>query len=381
MAEELKKLRSKFVQKVSKDIVKQLLDLLLEDKVINDGEKESIMEENLTTSDKARQTIDTVSKKGDNASNRLLQHLQKCDPTLYEDLCPEVRSQKSEVQQAWSSTLIKSKEAFWKEKQNDKNIYPVTLHSSKNRVALLITNINFVNKKNNRAGAEKDEENMEKLLTDLGYEVVKHTDLTGKQMDAALAKFSTHPKLKKTDSVFVVIMSHGKRGAVLGVNFKSGPSGEEPDELPIDNIFKYLNAKNCPELVNKPKIIIIQACRGEESGSVTVHDSLEADDGSAMGGNIEEDKLQVIHKEKDFIALLSCTPDTVSYRHRSEGSFLIQFTVKVFNTFAHNCHTEELFRKVMQEFEELNCLKQMPTKDRCTLIHHFYLFPGLSHMS
>lgn len=48
------------------------------------------------------------------------------------------------------------------------------------RVALLITNIKFTDERMNRNGAEKDEENTEKLLTGLGYEVVKHTNLTGK---------------------------------------------------------------------------------------------------------------------------------------------------------------------------------------------------------
>lgn len=56
----------------------------------------------------------------------------------------------------------------------------MTKKSIGNRVALLITNIKFTNEKFNRRGAEKDEENMEKLLTVLGYEVVKHTNLTGK---------------------------------------------------------------------------------------------------------------------------------------------------------------------------------------------------------
>ena len=53
-------------------------------------------------------------------------------------------------------------------------------NSIKNRVALLITNIKFTNEKMNRNGAEKDEENTEKMLKTLGYEVVKHTNLTGK---------------------------------------------------------------------------------------------------------------------------------------------------------------------------------------------------------
>ncbi len=56
----------------------------------------------------------------------------------------------------------------------------MTKHSSRNRVALLITNIKFTSENLNRNGAEKDEENMKNLLTSLGYEVVKHTNLTGK---------------------------------------------------------------------------------------------------------------------------------------------------------------------------------------------------------
>ena len=48
------------------------------------------------------------------------------------------------------------------------------------RVALLITNRNFADDKLTRKGAEKDEENMEKLLISLNYEVVKYNDLTGK---------------------------------------------------------------------------------------------------------------------------------------------------------------------------------------------------------
>nr|QIC34717.1 caspase 1 [Bostrychus sinensis] len=390
MAEELARLRTKFVEKVSKEIVNQLLDYLLDERVLNLGERESIIEENKSTANKARKLIDTVRKKGDNASNKLIIHLQKRHPKLYKDLCQSCgqaaeSAAESQEQQGWSGTLIKTTKAFWIEKQSNNDIYPVTLNSVKNRVALLITNITFADENKNRRGAEKDEVNMEKLLTALGYEVVKHTNLTAKQMDEALVQFSKHPKLKETDSVFVVIMSHGKLGSILGVNFKPDLSSEEEaDELPINNIFRHLNAEHCPELVDKPKIIIIQACRGDKKGAVLVCDGVESDQClSAKGGDIKDDAKRYIHEEKDFIALLSCTPDTVSYRQHSQGSFLIQFIVEVFNTFAWKYDIEELFRKVMQRFENFPhpSLRQMATKDRCTIIRHFYLFPGLSHMN
>lgn len=59
-------------------------------------------------------------------------------------------------------------------------VYPADKHAMLNRVALLITNIKFTNDRSTRHGAEKDEENMEKLLKSLRYEVVKYTNLTGK---------------------------------------------------------------------------------------------------------------------------------------------------------------------------------------------------------
>ncbi|XP_049913676.1 uncharacterized protein LOC126398392 isoform X3 [Epinephelus moara] len=386
MADELARVRRKFVDKVSKVLIKQLLDDLLDDGVLNDGQKDSIVEEYSTTADKARVLIDTVKKKGDEASRKLIAHIHSRDSTLYSELglsCVQP-AQPAAVrlsEQEWSITLNPATESFWMDKVKDNNVYPVDKKSIKNRVALLITNIKFTDEKLNRNGADKDEENMEKLLTALKYEVVKYTNLTGKAIDDAILKFSKHPKLKETDSVIVVIMSHGKLGKVLGVDWKKGD--EKPDEFLIDNIYKHLGSEKCPALLDKPKIIIIQACRGEEEGSAFVRDVV-SDDASqsnlpppADEDNLEADTVKCVHKEKDFTALLSCTPDTVSYRQRDLGSFLIQYIVEVFNTFAHKDDIEELFRRVMQRFEKFSprTKRQMPTKDRCTLIKRFYFFP------
>ncbi|TMS07762.1 Caspase-1 [Larimichthys crocea] len=387
MAGELSSVRTKFVDKVTKPVIKQLLDDILEDGIINDGEKESIAEENPTRADQARALIDTVKKKGDNASWKFIAHIKRRDGALYSEVglssgqpapsaAPALAAEPRTKMQRSDNTFAKDQAA-----DKDEAIYPVTKYSSSNRVALLISNIEFTNEKFNRNGADKDEMNMEKLLSDLGYEVVKYTNLTAKAIDDAVIRFSKHRKLKETDSVLVVLMSHGKLGAVLGVE----TSGDD-DKFPINNIYKHLGSEKCPELLDKPKIIIIQACRGEERGSVIVSDGanvlcddvkqpsppLPADD------DIEEDVLRCVHREKDFISLLSSTPDTVSYRHREEGSFLIQFIAEIFPQYALADDIEELFRKVMQRFEGLpfRNIRQMPTKDRCTLTKRFYFFPG-----
>ncbi|KAF1394112.1 hypothetical protein PFLUV_G00023120 [Perca fluviatilis] len=48
-----------------------------------------------------------------------------------------------QMKQDWSTTLIPTTEAFWREKKNDRKTYPADKNSIRNRVALLITNIKF----------------------------------------------------------------------------------------------------------------------------------------------------------------------------------------------------------------------------------------------
>lgn len=379
-------MRTQFVEKVSKSIIKQLLDDILEDDIVNEGEKDSILEDNPNNADRARSLIDTVKKKGDKASEKLIAHIKKRDPTLYDELCLSSPPAAPQIEQQHRTPPIPATDSFWKSKLSDGHVYPVSKDSIKNRVALLITNIEFTVKRLNRNGALKDEENMEKLLKSLEYEVVKHRNLTAKEIDAALIEFSKRPKLKDTDSAVVVIMSHGKLGFIHGVEWKDGD--EKPDEFPINNIYKHLGSEGCPALLNKPKIIIIQACRGGEGGAALICDGANltvlsdevepADLPLCAGGeNLEEDTLRIVHKEKDSIYFLSCTPDTVSYRDPVSGSLLIQILVEQLNKFAHEDDIEEVFRKVMHRFEELpiSNKRQMPTKDRCTLTKRFYFFP------
>uniref|UniRef100_A0A3B3BKH4 Caspase a n=1 Tax=Oryzias melastigma TaxID=30732 RepID=A0A3B3BKH4_ORYME len=356
MAPELFNVRAKFVGKVSKPVLELLADDLLQDRVLNDAERESISEEKRR--EMACMLIDIVRKKGSKASSKMIDHLEKNDPSLFSELglsgahqmaCEhskyvfklfylcfqDVHPQSDEV-----TTSVLTIQDFWKTKQNDPEVYPVTKDTYKNRVALMITNKTFLNEKMNRSGAEKDEENMERLLSNLGYKVEKHTNLTGKDINEAFISFSKQQKLKQTDSVIVVLMSHGKLGAVLGV---------DEYEFPVNNIYEHLGSEKCPALLDKPKIIIIQACRGAQKGSVLVSDGESQAGGfqsPAAAEDLLEDSWRYVHKEKDFISLLSCTPDTVSYRQPDDGSILIQYIDKIFSSDANTQHIQELFRKV-----------------------------------
>ncbi|XP_049634547.1 caspase-1-like [Suncus etruscus] len=205
-------------------------------------------------------------------------------------------------------------------------IYPIKKKSSqRTRLALIICNIEFENL-SKRTGAEIDTKNMTTLLQDLGYSVEVRGDLTAPDMAMELKSFAARPEHASADSTFVVLMSHGIREGICGKKF----SKDVNDLLSIDQIFKSLNTQNCPNLKDKPKVIIIQACRG----------------------------------------------DNVSWRDPTKGSLFIIALIKNLKEYAWSCDLEELFRKVRSSFEHIVSRAQMPTTERVTFTKAFYLFPG-----
>ncbi|KAM4543715.1 uncharacterized protein V3H82_021606 [Fundulus diaphanus] len=79
----LTSVRGQLVSKISAAVLQQLLDTMLEKRILNDSEMEF---GNLNKSDKARQVVDMVRNKGPRASSALIAALCEVDPCLAEEL-------------------------------------------------------------------------------------------------------------------------------------------------------------------------------------------------------------------------------------------------------------------------------------------------------
>lgn len=79
-------------------------------------------------------------------------------------------------------------------------------------------------------------------------------------MEKVLKIFASRREHRTSDSTFLVFMSHGILNGICGVEHQE----EKPDVLPHDSIFQIFNTLNCSHLKDKPKVIIVQACRGGE---------------------------------------------------------------------------------------------------------------------
>lgn len=68
-----------------------------------------------------------------------------------------------------------------------------------------------------------------------------------------MMEFARMKEHEKCHSAVVVILTHGNRDILYGTDNQT---------VPVENIVACLGNANCPNLIGKPKIFIIQACRG-----------------------------------------------------------------------------------------------------------------------
>ena len=79
---ELERIRSEFVKGVSEPVIKGLLDDLWQQNVFSSEEKDSVMEGQTIRVDRARCLIDMVIRKGERASQAMIDSMKKRDQHL-----------------------------------------------------------------------------------------------------------------------------------------------------------------------------------------------------------------------------------------------------------------------------------------------------------
>ncbi|XP_006162341.1 caspase-14 [Tupaia chinensis] len=167
-----------------------------------------------------------------------------------------------------------------------------------------------------REGSEADLDALEHMFQQLKFESTVKKDPTAQQFQEELEKFQETIDSRKdpVSCAFVVLMAHGEEGVL---------EGEDGKFVKLDNLFEALNNKNCQALRAKPKVYIVQACRGEQR-----------DSGERVGGEgvtlIKKDRPQTIPTYTDALHIYSTMEGFIAYRHDQKGSYFIQTLTDVF---------------------------------------------------
>lgn len=103
-----------------------------------------------------------------------------------------------------------------------------------------------------RRGATVDQENIERQLRKMDFDVHIYQDLTQAEMGSVLFRYSSKDHTGY-DCFVCFILTHGSEGQVYGTD------GESMNITAITNMF---TGETCPSLHEKPKVFFIQACQG-----------------------------------------------------------------------------------------------------------------------
>ncbi|XP_011782032.1 PREDICTED: caspase-4 isoform X1 [Colobus angolensis palliatus] len=365
----------KMLESLGKDFLTGVLDNLVEQNVLNWKEEEKKKYYDAKTEDKVRVMADSIQEKQRMAGQMLLQtffNIDQISPS--KKAHPNMEAGPPESGESIDALKLCPHEEFLRLcKERAEEIYPIKERNDRTRLALIICNTEFDHLPP-RSGADFDITGMKELLEGLDYSVDVEENLTARDMESALRAFAARPEHKSSDSTFLVLMSHGILEGICG----TAHDEKNPDVLLYDTVFQIFNNRNCLSLKDKPKVIIVQACRGANRGELWVRDSpasLEVAS-SQSPENLEEDAVYKTHVEKDFIAFCSSTPHNVSWRDSTMGSVFITQLITCFQKYSWCCHLEEVFRKVQQSFETPRAKAQMPTIERLSMTRYFYLFPG-----
>ncbi|KAI5943771.1 Caspase-3 [Manis javanica] len=218
-------------------------------------------------------------------------------------------------------------------------------------LCVIINNKNFDESTGmqSRPGTDVDAADLRETFTNLKYEVRNKNDLTCEQIMELMYSVSKEDHSKRS-SFICVLLSHGDEGVIFGTD---GP-------IDLKKLTRFFRGDCCRSLTGKPKLFIIQACRGTELDSGIETDSSAQDD---MG-------CQKIPVEADFLYAYSTAPGYYSWRNSRNGSWFIQSLCTMLKQYAHKLEVIHILtrvnRKVAIEFESysldsaLHAKKQIP---------------------
>ncbi|OTF72100.1 caspase-like protein [Euroglyphus maynei] len=182
----------------------------------------------------------------------------------------------------------------------------------------------------NRIGSQTDVEKLRYTFERLNFKVFTRSNLTKAEMLDLMAKLNDDESLKNFDIFLLILMSHGRSTHILTVD------GEYLDYEEIEQNFSH---EKCPQLINKPKIIIFNCCRQAITDEIIKENN-------ERKNSIKNDEV------KDMIVKnfkISFTfQDYLSVRDEEQGTFFVNALVKSLDEYQ-----DSSFDKILQRANHL----------------------------
>ena len=262
--------------------------------------------------------------------NRSLQH-EKLLQTSYEPLpqlnvksLPEHNIESNENKIKKNSTSVLSFESTVQKQSIERDYY--VMDSYPLGYILIINNEKFsADFLDARNGSTKDASDLRDLFWRLGFYCdIKH-NIKAEEIKQSLLEFSKLDDHKKFCCCAVALMSHGDEGHIYGFEGK---------KVSVNELIVYFSDQNCPNLKDKPKLFIIQACRNNVSSKPPTREPDNVSQKSPlmrlMSLDLSSDSVKR-NSRADMLIAYSTASGNKSYRNKKTGSIFIQNLIDVFN--------------------------------------------------
>uniref|UniRef100_A0A3Q3WH23 Caspase-6 n=1 Tax=Mola mola TaxID=94237 RepID=A0A3Q3WH23_MOLML len=188
---------------------------------------------------------------------------------------------------------------------------------------------------NTRHGTNADCYNLQRRLKELNFEVKTYENCTQKQV---LDKISEAAKADHSDvdCFLLIFLSHGENDHVYAHDGK----------ISIQDITSQFKGDKCRSLVGKPKIFVLQACRGDKHDDpVTPCDAVD----SELKTNevvVDASAVHTLPAGADFIMCYSVAEGYYSHRETINGSWYIQDLCELLKEYGDSLEFTELLTLV-----------------------------------
>ncbi|NWJ00844.1 CASP6 protein, partial [Crypturellus undulatus] len=164
-----------------------------------------------------------------------------------------------------------------------------------------------------RRGTNTDKQNLTHSLKELGFEVRCFDDLKAEDMLEKIYDASAEDH-SDADCFVCVILSHGEDDLVYAYDA----------QIKIETITSMFRGDSCQTLVGKPKIFIIQACRGDKhDDAVTFRDLVDSTEDEPET-EVDASGVYTLPAGADFLMCYSVAQGYYSHRDTVFGSWYIQ---------------------------------------------------------
>lgn len=211
-----------------------------------------------------------------------------------------------------------------------------------------------------RTGSNDDVKNLTSLFDDFNFRTRVHNNQTRSEMLKLLTE-TAEKDYSKFDCFVCVILSHGS---------KDGINGTDDELIKVEAITSLFRRDECPSLEGKPKVFLIQACRGSRRDMVPIESDSDPIPFSSSS----------LPADADFLICFASAPGHESYRQRLLGSWFISSVVSVFKEYAEQEHLMDMMIRVnkrVADFFSKEGLKQMPCQV-CMLTRKVFFDPKYS---